>query len=84
MSDRLQDVVAGVLCVPSESVTDDVGFGVTPEWDSVNHISLMLAIEEAYGITLSDDEVVELTTVGAIRSHLARGARGTTAAGEPA
>ena len=72
MSDRLQDVVAGVLRLPPESITDDIGFGLTPEWDSLNHISLMLAIEEAYGITLSDDDVVELTTVGAIRSHLGR------------
>jgi citrate synthase len=41
------------------------------EWDSVNHISMMLALEEAFGISIADDELVELSTVAAIRQCLA-------------
>lgn len=33
-------------------------------WDSFNHINLMIAIESAYGITLAPAEVQRAKTVG--------------------
>jgi acyl carrier protein len=71
MPDRVRSIVADVLQLPEESVTDDLGFNETRQWDSVNHINMMLALEEAFGISIADDQVVELTTVGAIRRYLA-------------
>lgn len=44
------------------------------EWDSVLHIRLILAIEEAFGIRFSTTEVGDLTSVGdlvdRIEAHL--------------
>jgi len=41
------------------STTDDV-----EDWDSVSHISLMLATEEAFGVRFNAAEVGELADVG--------------------
>jgi acyl carrier protein len=34
-----------------------------PRWDSLQHVALVAAIEEQFGITLSMDEMVEIRSV---------------------
>jgi len=41
-------------------------------WDSLQHIALVRAIEQMFGITLSMDEMMELETAGAIEALLQR------------
>jgi len=33
------------------------------QWDSVGHLQLVVAIEEAYGISLSPGDVIDLTSL---------------------
>lgn len=70
MSDPVADVVAATFGIPASTVTDALAFHQAREWDSVNHLSLMLSLEEAFGLTFDDDELVEMTSVGAIRGAL--------------
>ena len=80
MSIALEEVVAKVFRIPAASVTDDLEFNGIPEWDSLNHFNLMLELEQVYGAAIGEDEMVELTTVRAIREFLVRHAQ----AGRPA
>ena len=41
-----------------------------PEWDSLSHISLLLSIEDHYGIRFSLEEIGELSNVKSIVSAL--------------
>ena len=43
-----------------------------PKWDSLQHIALVTAIEQSFGITLSMEEMLEIRTVGDIDTILAR------------
>jgi acyl carrier protein len=70
MAVALEEVVAGVLNIPVGSVTNDLEFNGVPEWDSLNHVNLMLELERVYGVAIGDDEMVDLTTVAAIRQFL--------------
>lgn len=72
MSDPVAVVVASTFGIPATTVTDALAFQKSREWDSVNHLSLMLSLEEAFGVTFDDDDIVELTSVGAIRASLRR------------
>jgi acyl carrier protein len=72
MSTHLEDVISRVLHVRPEVVNDALSFQSVPEWDSLSHIGLMLALEDTYGVAIGDDDVIELTSVGAIRAYLAR------------
>jgi acyl carrier protein len=69
-SQQLKEVVANALRIEPEAVTDDIGFGKTPEWDSLNHVTLMMSLESEFGVTVTDDEVVELTDLPAIERFL--------------
>jgi acyl carrier protein len=43
-----------------------------PKWDSLQHIALVTAIEQSFGISLSMDEMIEMRTVADICNVLDR------------
>ena len=65
-------LVASTLGIPVDRVTDDLAFSEVAEWDSLNHVNLMLALEAALGTEIDEDRMVELTTVLAIREFAAQ------------
>jgi citrate synthase len=65
-------VIATALGVAPERITDDLEFGVLPEWDSLNHVNLMLALETALGTQIDADQMIELTNVRAILEFASR------------
>ena len=66
----LEDVIAGTFRISPAAVTDSLEFNAIPEWDSLNHVELMLALETAYDVAIDEDDMVELTSVKAIRAFL--------------
>ena len=71
-SPRLRAVIARVLRVPEGSIAADSGPHSIPQWDSAGHVNLVLALEQEFGLTFDEDEVVELVSVDAIAQALAR------------
>jgi acyl carrier protein len=69
-------VVAEVFGVPRDQVRDETSNQTLPEWDSLGHITLVLELETRFGISLSVEEALTLTSVGAIKRALAE--RGVT------
>jgi citrate synthase len=64
----IEDLVAEVLKVPRDRITDDLEYGGIAEWDSLAHVNLMLAIEERCGVDIDEDMMVELTSIAALRT----------------
>jgi citrate synthase len=67
----VDEVIAEQLRIPPPRIRDDLAFGSVPEWDSLNHVNLMVALETEYGVAIDEDAMLDLTTVGAIRSFIA-------------
>lgn len=53
------------LVVSEQTVAADI-----PKWDSLTHISLILALEEEFGIEFSSEEIVSMSRVGDLFSVL--------------
>jgi acyl carrier protein len=70
MAERLESVVANALRIPESDVTDALEFNGIHQWDSLNHVALMLALEAAYDVSIPDDLMIELTSVRAIRAFI--------------
>lgn len=66
----LTGLLADVLGIPEELVTEDGGRDVLPEWTSLAHIQVINAVEEAYRVVLSTHEITEATTVTGLRRIL--------------
>lgn len=67
---QLTELVAGVLKVDAATVDLETGPRTHPRWDSFNHIALMVAVEETYGVQLTPDEMVSLLSVSDIARML--------------
>ena len=79
MREELKQVLLDVLEV--DTITEDDSVETISSWDSVRHLSLILALEERFGIEFDADRIPELISVRAIAQALEKpkstGAGGT-------
>lgn len=72
MDEKLRRTIAEVLSIPIETVGPETSPVTQPRWDSLHHMNLVFAIEEAFGVRFDDDDVTALTSGAAIQEALAR------------
>jgi acyl carrier protein len=65
-----ESLVANVFGIPADTITDESSNQTVKEWDSLGHITLILDLEQTYGVSLGPDEALTLTSVGAIKQML--------------
>jgi acyl carrier protein len=68
----LESVIANALRLPLEAVNETLAYQAHPQWDSANHVALIGALEDAYGVMIDDEDIPDLTTVAAIRAYVER------------
>jgi len=64
--DRLQTVFRETFDDDAIELSDAMTAEDLDDWDSVSHISLVLAVERAFGVTLNAAEIGSLENVGAM------------------
>ena len=70
LQDEVLALVSQVIKVPVGELDADSGLGTVQNWDSMNHTSLVLALEEAFDIGFDFDELDRIVTVAAITHSL--------------
>ena len=70
MSMRLETVVASVLGVPEQSLSEETEFKGIPSWDSMTHIVLITRMERDFAVEFTGDEIADMKTVGDARRFL--------------
>ncbi len=72
---QLYDVIASVLGIEADTLNEKSNALNTPNWDSLRHIELILAVENAYNIRFAITEVMNMQNLGDMREILeAKGA----------
>ena len=66
---RLRSVMTETLGVTTADLTEDASPQTIPSWTSLNHLSLMAAVEETFGVTFSMEE---MGAAGESLAHLRR------------
>ena len=56
-------IVADALQIKKSELTLNSCMGETPNWDSLNHISVICAIETACEINIKDDDLLKYSTI---------------------
>jgi acyl carrier protein len=64
---RLKALIAKVLNVPIEAITQDASPDTIESWDSLRHMNLVLALENEFKVELDEDQVVEILTYKLIK-----------------
>lgn len=72
--DPLLTLIAGTLGIDPSEVTGEFDSTNTRKWDSLRQVMLMTELETTYDIELTDQELIDTTSVVKIRAVLrARG-----------
>lgn len=66
--ERLREVVAAMLELDVADVDDDTSTDTVRTWDSVRHMNLVIALEQAFDITIPDDDVATMTSYPIVRA----------------
>jgi len=74
--EQLHHVVALALNVDDAEVGDDASMDTVGAWDSLRHLYVVMAVEEAFDVKFDDGEAVAVTSFALIRGALER--RGLT------
>jgi acyl carrier protein len=61
-TERLAAVFAESLGVEVSTISDDLTYNSIPEWDSVAHMALVAAIEEAFDIMIDTEDVIDMSS----------------------
>lgn len=64
---QLKTVLARVFNVDLLDVTEDASPDTIESWDSLRHMNLVLALEEEFGVELTDEQVVEILSYKLIK-----------------
>jgi acyl carrier protein len=70
VDDTLLELIAGTLGVPPSEITEESDMANTRKWDSLRQVMLMTELETNFGLELSDQEMLETTSVAKIRDIL--------------
>ena len=68
--DKVVTVFARVLGIAPDTINDDLRYATVPQWDSIAHMSVVAALEEAFGVMIDMDEVLDMSSVGKAREIL--------------
>jgi len=63
---KVFNIISRIMGAPLERITESSSPDSIEQWDSLKHIQLILAIEEAFGVQLTDQEVVSVRDVRSI------------------
>ena len=63
LENRVQMIVADVLKIPLDQVTEELAIGDIPEWDSVANIRLLQKIEEIFDIEIDPIDALDAEDV---------------------
>ena len=73
LESKLKDVFSEVFDYPKGSINDNLSHNELPQWDSLSHISLVIALEETFNISFEPDEMEKMySNFGNLKKILAK------------
>lgn len=70
MEEQVEQIVAEVFGLAKDEINNDISMQQLEVWDSLKHMELIVAIEEAFQLKLSFDDIVKMQNVLTIKEIL--------------
>ncbi len=67
IKEKILAVMAAVFEIEVIHIPDEAAPGLIDEWDSLKHMSLIVALEEEFSIRFTDDELTDLINLELIQ-----------------
>lgn len=69
--DKFNNAVSAILGVAVSEVVDSLSSESVDSWDSLNHINLIGALEQEFGVMLPTESIAAFQSVAGLKSLLA-------------
>ena len=60
--EKLKELIAEVLELEKEKITDEIGRDTLEEWDSFSHLQIFMELEERYNVKFTIEEIQQINT----------------------
>lgn len=70
MSKKLYDLIAGIMNIPSSTITDESGPESIQTWTSFKGYVLLYELEKEFKVKFTIDEAMDVKKVADIKKHL--------------
>lgn len=70
MNDKLTAIIAEVLEIDQSEINETFDQNSTANWDSLNHLNLVISIEENFDVSFEPEEIATMTSLTAIEEKL--------------
>ena len=67
---KLKNVLADVFKIEAKTIGEDTSVDIVEKWDSLNHLNLVLALEEAFDISFTEEQTIEILNYPLIKMVL--------------
>ena len=64
--ERVQSVASDIFGIPVDRITAESSQETIENWDSMQHLNLVLAIEEKFGVQLDPEDIEQMKNIGAV------------------
>lgn len=68
MRERIKEVLKRVFEL--DEVGDDISQGNCMKWDSLNHLNLVVELEDEFGVSFEPEDIAEMKSLGGIETKL--------------
>lgn len=74
MEDMVREVMANVFGISPSNITNDASPAIIEQWDSYRHLTLVIVLEEEFGIEFEEQQIPEITSfeliINALKSKM--------------
>ncbi len=64
--DQVRTIASDLFATPLDNITADSSPQTIETWDSIQHLNLVLAVEEKFGLQLAPEEIEQMSTIGQV------------------
>ncbi|MBF0308633.1 MAG: acyl carrier protein [Magnetococcales bacterium] len=69
---KLKRLFAESLGIPESQVVESLSYNTIPQWDSIAHMAMIANLDDAFGIMMDTDDVIDLSSFGKALAILAK------------
>jgi len=68
--EKLKKIIGSVFKIDASSVNNETSPDTVESWDSLNHLNLVLALEEGFDVSFTEEQTVEILNFELIKISL--------------
>jgi len=64
--EQVRNVASDIFGIPADKITAESSPETIENWDSMQHLNLVLAIEEKFGVQFEPEDIEQMNNIGAV------------------